>query len=174
MLRKVAVTLNARMTANNVANAPSVDVIVYALSIIWNTTSITVFSLILGWLTGELLRTFLFIIIFATIRFLTGGYHLKSGTFCIIVSTAAMSSLPHIHLDNHMLWVYGGTVFSLIMVLLFAPANYDKYARISPKHYPILKVISACIVASNFLFVSDLLAVAFTVQAVLLPFKERG
>ncbi|SDX81728.1 accessory gene regulator B family protein [Paenibacillus sp. CF384] len=172
MLRKIATDLNVRMKANGVANAPSVDVIVYSLSIIWNTVSITAFSLLIGLFTGEIGRTGLLLIVFATIRLLTGGYHLKSGWLCIFVSTFAMAVMPHIFLSDN--WTYILTAVALLSVLIFAPANYDKYARLSPKYYPLLKIVSAALVATNFLFVSDLLAVAFIVQALLLPFKERG
>ncbi len=171
MLRKVAADLNVRMKSHGV-EAPSIDVIAYALSIVTNTLSIIGVSLLIGLVTGEFGRTLLLLGIFALIRYLSGGYHLKSGLWCIVVSSAMMGGLPHIRLDEQ--WINILTVISLVVFLWFAPANYDKYARISPKYFPMLKITSALIVASNFYFVSDLLATAVFTQALLLPFKEGG
>lgn len=170
MLRSLATTIHKRMNDNGVA-APSVDVIAYSLNIISNTISIVLFSLMIGLLTGEPGRTGLLLVVFATIRFLTGGYHLKSGWLCIVVSTIAMSVLPHIRMNDE--WTIVLTAAAMASVLIFAPSNYDKYARISPKYYPLLKIISTFLVAINFFVVYDLLAIAFIVQAVLLPFKEK-
>jgi accessory gene regulator B len=172
MLRRVAVQLHSRMKNSGVADTPSIDVIVYALSILTNTVSIIGISLLIGLISGEFLRTLLMLVIFGLIRYLSGGYHLKSGVWCIVVSSATMSLLPHIRLDE--LWVYLLTGIAMITVLLLAPANYDKYARIDVKYFPLLKIISATVVASNFLFMSDVLALAFFTQALLLPFKEGG
>ncbi|WP_274651701.1 accessory gene regulator B family protein [Paenibacillus humicola] len=171
MLRKLAGNLHHRMIANGV-EAPSVDIIVYALNIIGNSVSIIALSLIIGAVTGKFTATLLTLVVFAVIRFLTGGYHLKSGSLCIVVSTIAMSAMPHFHFGSVTIYIF--TAISLIMVLIFSPANYDKYARISEKYYPLLKLIAALFVASNFLFVSSILAICFIVQAAMLPFKEGG
>jgi len=171
MLHKAAAGLHARMKINGV-DAPSVDVIVYALSIVTNTLSIIGISLIAGALTGEFGRTLLLLVMFGSFRYLTGGYHIKSSLWCIIVSSAAMSSIPHIHLPDP--WTLVLTSLSIAAVVLFAPSNYDKYARVSERHYPLLKGIACLVVASNFLIVSDILAMAFFVQSLMLPFKEGG
>jgi len=172
MLHKAAVQLQMRMKNNGVESAPSVDVIVYALKIVTNTLSIVVISLLVGLLTGELGRTLLLLIVFAVVRFLSGGYHLKSGWWCILVSSATMSIIPHIRMSE--MWIYILTGIALVFFLLLAPANYDKYARIEARHLPLLKLLSSAIVASNFLIGSDVLALAFMTQALLLPFKEGG
>ena len=171
MLRKTAIALNARINANGV-EAPSVDVIYYALQILSNTVGIAGLSALIGLITGEFLRTLLVLIFFAVIRILTGGYHLKSGVWCIVVSTALMSGLPHIYLTDA--WSYTLTALSLMLVLCFAPANYDRYAHIPKKYYPHLKFVAAAVVSLNFLFVSDTIALAYITAGVLLPFKEGG
>ncbi len=171
MLRKAAAGLRARMIDNGV-EAPSVDVIVYAMNIVANTLSIVVLSLLAGLLTGEFGRTVLVLGVFALIRYLSGGYHLKSGLWCIVVSSAVMSVIPHIHLSDN--WTSILTAIALVVVILLAPANYDKYATIDPKYFPLMKVISSLVVASNFVFMSDVMALAFITQAGLLPFKEGG
>lgn len=171
MLRKFAVELNARMNANGVT-APSVDVIHYALQIVTNTVGISALSLLIGLLTGQFVQTLVTLLFFAVIRVLTGGYHLKSGFWCIVVSTAVMSGIPHIVLNTG--WTYTLTAAALAVVLLLAPANYDKYARISPKYYPHLKIAASVVVSLNFFIVSDTIALAYITAAALLPFKEGG
>ena len=130
MLRKVATSLHNRMNGSGVA-APSVDVIVYALDIATNTLAIIVLSLIAGLITGEAGETALTLIVFAFIRYLSGGYHLKSGVYCIILSTVLVSLMPHIHLTPA--WTYALNGLALGLFMIFAPANLDKHARISPK-----------------------------------------
>jgi len=171
MLHRIAVSMRDRMIANGVM-APSVEIILYALNIVGNTVSIFSISALVGLITGELVRTLLLMMVFALIRILSGGYHLKSGMWCIVVSSALMSVLPHLRLTNT--WTYVFTGIALLAILIFAPANYDKYARLSERYYPFLKLISAAIVAANLLIVSDVAAIAFITQALLLPFKEGG
>lgn len=169
MLHKAAVSLHGGMTRNGVA-PPSVDVIYYAMYVVGNTVSIIGLSLLIGWMTGATAETALTLVSFALIRTFSGGYHLKSGLFCIFVSTAIMSVIPHIRLsDQHVLIA---TVAAMLLFLLFAPSNLDKYARIAPKYYPILKALTSTAVAANLLIRSDVLAVVFLVQGISLLFKS--
>jgi len=171
MLRNFATGLHARMSANGV-EAPSVAVIEYAMKIVTNAVSIAGLTLIIGLLTGELERTANMLIVFAAFRFITGGYHLKSGIFCVIVSTAALSLTPLVNLSDMMTNLC--TAIACIVVAVFAPSNFDKYAWLSKRHYPKLKVLALVIVSSNFLIGSDILALTYILQAVLLPFKDGG
>ena len=79
MLNNLALTLHNRMSANGV-DAPSVPVIEYALKIVANTISIFGLSMLTGILTGEAWRTFLMLIVFSALRYISGGYHLKSAS----------------------------------------------------------------------------------------------
>lgn len=170
MLRKAAESLHAGMTRNGVS-PPSVDVIYYALHVAGNTVSIIVLTLLVGWITGVLPETVLALLSFAIIRTFSGGYHLKSGLFCIFVSTAIMSAIPHIRLNDS--WLLAATAAAALLFLFFAPSNLDKYARIAPRHYPLLKALTTTAVAANFFIRSDVLAVVFLVQGVSLLFKSR-
>ncbi|SEO18593.1 accessory gene regulator B family protein [Paenibacillus sp. OV219] len=170
MLQRAAAALHARIKESG-AEAPSVPVIVYALEIVFNTVSIALLVLLVGLATGELLRTAELLILFAVVRFISGGYHLPSNSYCIIVSTIVLATLPHINLPDA--FMFGLTCASLLMMIIFAPANYDTYARIAPKYYPLMKLLACLIVAANLLLQSDMLALAFAVQAVLLPFKNK-
>ena len=169
MLRRAAESLHGGMTRNGVA-PPSVEVIYYALYVMANTVSIIVLSLLVGWLTGALSETALTLLSFALIRMFSGGYHLKSGMFCIFVSTVIMSVIPHIRLGDQGALI--ATAAAALLFLLFAPSNLDKYARIAPKYYPLLKALTTAAVAANFFIRSDLLAVVFLVQGVSLLFRS--
>lgn len=171
MLHRYATSLRARISESG-AKAPSVDVIAYALNIVTNTVSIAALSLIIGILTGEFWRTAAMLVTFAVIRFITGGYHLKSGIFCVVVSTVVLSTMPLINLSDLMTNIF--TLVACIIIAAFAPSNFDKYAWISEKHYPRLKVIAFALVSINFFVVSDILALTYILQASLLPFKEGG
>jgi len=171
MLRSFASNLHVRISESG-TQAPSVDVIEYALKIVVNAVSITALTLMIGTITGEFERTVIMLVVFAAFRFITGGYHLKSGVFCVIVSTAALSLVPLINLSAGMANIL--TLAACIVVAIFAPSNFDKYAWISDRHYSKLKALALVIVSSNFLIGSDVLALTYILQAVLLPFKDGG
>jgi|GEM_PF-228196 Membrane protein putatively involved in post-translational modification of the autoinducing quorum-sensing peptide len=170
MLRKAAESLHGGMVRNGVS-APSVDVIYYALHVAGNTVSIIGLTLLIGWVTGALSETVLALLSFALIRTFSGGYHLKSGLFCIFASTAVMSAIPHIRLNE--LWMFAATAAAALLFLLFAPSNLDKYARIAPQYYPLLKAVTTAAVAANFLIRSDVLAVVFLLQGASLLVKNK-
>lgn len=172
MLDRLALALHKRMVATGVENAPSVAVIIYALEILTNTFSAAIAGLIIGALSGEFLDTLYGLLVLVVIRYISGGYHLKSSFWCVIASTFVVAAIPHIQVYNGYIPYLTG--FSVIMMLIFSPANYDKYATIPERFYPLLKVISAAVVASNFLINSDVMTVVFVLQSGLLLFKEGG
>lgn len=171
MLKRTAIALHARIKESG-AEAPSVPIIVYALEIVFNTVAISLLVLIVGLVSGELLRTAELLVLFGIIRFISGGYHLPSNGYCIVVSTILLAILPHITLPESVM--YGLTGASLLIMIIFAPANYDQYARISTKYYPLMKMLACLIVASNVLLQSDMLSLAFAIQSVLLLFKNKS
>lgn len=171
MLLKVATALHNQIKANDV-EPPSVAVIEYFLKIFTNTASITLATAIIGVMSGEFARTIELMLSFAFLRLMSGGYHLKSGVTCVVVSTACLSILPHIHLDR--VWTLVLTGVALAVVLIFAPSNFDKYAWMSKRYHPYLKVLAAVLVATNFIIAADILALSYILQAALLPFKDRG
>lgn len=154
------------MSSSGVDSPPSVPVIYYAFQIIANTVGIAGLSLVIGGVTGEFAETALVLVIFALIRFLTGGYHIKSGLLCVAVSTAVVTLIPHINVNEMITYIL--TAIALIVTAALAPANYDKYARISIRYYPLLKFISCAVIAVNFAIGSELLAITYIVQAALL------
>lgn len=153
---------------------PSADRMYYALQILANTFGIACLSLAVGAATGKLYETLIAIYAFARIRFISGGYHIRSGAACIIVSTAVVSAIPHISGVVSDTANYAMTAIALVAVAIWAPANYDNYARLSKRYYPLLKAIACAVVALNFVIHSDILAITYIIQAATLPFKNKG
>lgn len=171
MIESIAGKMAFSIKQANPDKTSSVEVMKFSLMIILNTVAIVVFSLIIGGITGRLWATAVTLFSFALLKQASGGRHLKSSEYCVLWSTVAMSLLPHIPIYES--WVIWMTATSCILVLLFAPANMNKQARITEKFYPLLKMISLLIVASNFIFDSDTLAKVFILQAtMLIPFKR--
>ncbi|GGD75172.1 accessory gene regulator B family protein [Paenibacillus nasutitermitis] len=168
MLHKAAFQLHARMAAAG-TEPPSVPVILYVLQIFVNTVSIVILAMILGMVTGEPGKTSIVIVVLAVIRFLTGGYHLPTSIGCIFASSIVLAAIPFIHLPS--IWVYSINAAAFVMMVVFAPSNYDQHARIPKRYYPLLKLLASAIVASNFFIGSELLALVFATQSILLPIK---
>lgn len=174
-MRRVSESLHAQMIALDVKvfNAtPSAERMHYALQIVANTFGIAALSLTVGALTGKFTETFAVLIAFARIRLLSGGYHLRSGAACIFVSSAVVAMIPHFNVSNTANYVM--TAVAFVAMAIWAPANYDNYARLSKRYYPLLKAISCAVVALNFVIVSDILAITYIIQAATLPFKNKG
>ncbi|MBO7745199.1 accessory gene regulator B family protein [Paenibacillus sp. MWE-103] len=172
MLDKLAVGLHDRMVAAGVEKAPSAAVIKYAFDILTNTLSAAVAALIIGAFTGEFRSTCFALLVLAVIRYMSGGYHLRSSLLCATVSTLTLAAIPHVPVADA--WMPYLTGFAVIMMLIFAPANYDTYATLPARYYPLLKVLSALFAASNFLVHSDIMTVVIVLQSILLLFKEGG
>src|SRR5690349_6201142 len=100
MLGKISTNINARMIANGVEKIPSPAVIEYALKIVVNTFSIIFLTLLGGLLTGVFIKTLVVLCTFGIIRFISGGYHLKSGVVCVLVSTGLMVGIAHLSLSG--------------------------------------------------------------------------
>lgn len=156
----------------NPEHTSSIEVMAFSLILIVNTFAIIFCSLIVGWVTGKLPETAITLFAFAVLKFVSGGYHLKSSDMCILYSTLGMTILPHIPIyENWIIWM---TAISFVLAAIYAPANMNKKARIPERYYPVLKVISLIIIGSNFIFNSDILAKVFLLQAVMLFPIRRG
>lgn len=172
MVEWVSKRLALSIKKANPEETASVEVMVFSLILLVNAFAIIVFTLLIGWITGKLPETALTIFSFMFLKFFSGGIHLKSSDNCVLWSTIAMTVIPHIPInDSWILWMSG---ISLVVVGLFAPAKMNKKARIPEKYYPLLKVVSLLIVASNIFFASAILAKVFLLQALMLiPYKRR-
>ncbi len=144
----------------------SVEVLKYSISFILNTLFIIGFSLLISLFTGKVNEVIIVLIGYAILRQVSGGVHLKSGTLCIIVSTAGATALSFVSFNSMILLLV--TALSLLLALVFAPSRIEKQTRIPAKYYPLLKLASLAIIASNLVIQSDVLAAAFLLQTLTL------
>ncbi|WP_052098409.1 accessory gene regulator ArgB-like protein [Paenibacillus stellifer] len=152
-------------------------VLKYALEGIFNALFIITLSLIISAITGRVGEAATLLAAFAGLRQITGGIHLKSGTLCVLVSTANVTLLSFVSLSTP-LFFFGQTA-SLILILLFAPSRIERQSRFPKSWYPLLKVMGAVLVLANFWIHSSMITAAFFVQSLTLirrPFSlnRRG
>lgn len=149
----------------------SMEVLKYSISFILNALFIIGFSLMISLFTGRVREVIIVLIGYALLRQVSGGVHLKSGTLCIIVSTAGATLLSFISFNSTILVQV--TALSLLLALLFAPSRIEKQTRIPAKYYPLLKLASLAIIASNLVIQSAVLASAFLLQTLTLIREGR-
>lgn len=166
ILDKVSGKIALTFKRINPEETASVEVMKFSIALILNLVSIVILSGVVGFFLGTLGATMFSLFAFALLRFFSGGVHLPVSEYCIAVSTAIFVIIPHFPVNER--WCIIFTFISVVLVLLYAPSRIEQQTRIPEKYYPALKVISACIVAANFWLRSDILALTFFVQAVLL------
>lgn len=164
MIESLALRLATNLK-NRVPDHPaSVAVLTYAFNFTLN-TFITIFlSIGIALALNQLWAVAVVMFSFAVLRMVSGGYHFKSAIACIIVTVAGANLLPLIPRLSEATIIL--TSVSLLLVLLLAPSRIEHQSRIPAKYYPLLKVISCGIVASNFLMMSSVIAASFFVQGV--------
>ncbi|PWV92037.1 accessory gene regulator B [Paenibacillus cellulosilyticus] len=150
----------------------SVAVLRYSLSFILNTVLIILLTLGMSFVTGRTKEAVIILTAFALLRQVSGGIHLKSGDLCIIVTSAAFTIMSLIDLGSEPIFLLN--LFSLLLVLLFSPSRIDRQTRIPKKYYPLLKIISAAFVLTNFYWASATLAITFFAQAATLIRLKGG
>lgn len=149
----------------------SEKVLKYALSLIINALMIIGLTLLISMFTSKTKEVVLILTSFAVLRQLSGGLHLKSSLWCVIATTAGTTTLSLITMPKS--WTLIITAASVICMIAWAPTSIEKQSRIPKKYFPLLKFLSCAIVSLNLLIQSDVIALAFLVQAVTLYLERR-
>lgn len=149
----------------------SVNVLKFAIALVINAVAIISLSLIISLFTGKTLEVVQALISFAALRQVSGGKHINSGIWCVAVSTGIMTAVSYAIFTTVVSMIL--TIASLILILIYAPSGIERQSRIPKRYYPLLKLISFLLVASNFLIQADVLSITFFIQALLL-IKIRG
>lgn len=160
--------ITKKMKSLNPDNTGTVKDMATGLVIIINGLIIIFIVVITGILSDLLLQSLLAIFSFILLRFFSGGYHVKSSLFCSVISSLILISIPYIQIDNQYLLAL--TVFTFVIILLFAPSQMEDNVTLAKKYYLKFKMISLLIVSSNFLLQSELLAITFLIQCFLVIF----
>ena len=152
---------------NRVPHHPaSVAVFRFTIAVLMNTLAIIVLTLSIGFWIGHFKEVCIILVSFALLRAVSGGIHLKSGDKCVVVTTALFTTISIVDISH---WVvFSLNSLSILLAYLYAPPRIEKQSKIAPKHYPKLKFLSILIIATNFLFMSSILAVTFFVQCLML------
>jgi accessory gene regulator B len=148
-----------------------IEVMSFSLSFLINNILILVLLLLFGTVTDNIHHIIIAMVSFALLRIVTGGYHIKSSSLCVIVSTTILILISYATL-NHPLLI-GLNIISLILVAWFAPSKVENQTNIKKKYFPILKIIGTLIVLSNFYSLSGVMACAFFAQSLLLIYKRE-
>ncbi|MEK5060454.1 hypothetical protein BK126_04305 [Paenibacillus sp. FSL H7-0326] len=145
----------------------SVEVLEYSIGMFLNIAAIIIGSLGVSYLTGNTTEIIIILISFSLLRQVSGGIHLKTGTACAVVSITLFTLISFFNTDRDTL-IHAITVITLLIVLIYAPSNFEKQHNVPKKFYPLLKLISFIMVMTNFVFVSDALAISFFIQSITL------
>jgi accessory gene regulator B len=153
----------ANSIQKNNPDASSFEVLKYGIVAFLNQVIVTSSVLVLGLITGRFIDSLIAVSIFPVLRYFSGGFHLKSSALCNVVTTSFVLLSVYTPVEY---W-YNGLVLNalaLLIILKNAPSGI-KRSRIDKKYYPIMKIIAAVIVSSNFIFQSPVLSMIFIIQA---------
>ncbi|WP_068499081.1 accessory gene regulator ArgB-like protein [Paenibacillus kribbensis] len=163
-------TLALRMATHIKSTIPdhpaSVAVLKHSLSIVLNVVFIVCLTMGAALLTGKVKEASLMLVMFAILRQITGGIHLKTGIGCVLVTSIVCTALSFFTLSYKL--SIGATILSIILILIYAPSGIEKQSRIPKRYYPLLKTIAVLLVGTNLVFASSILAISFLVQSITL------
>jgi accessory gene regulator B len=128
-----------------------------------NTVLTLLAATVLGLLFGNYRDTMQVLFAFGLLRMISGGFHFKSASVCIVVSSGVAALLPFIDLTNNYIMLLNIT--NLVLTIIFAPSRIEEQTRIPSQYFPLLRIASSVLVASNFLIQSQLLAITWFIQA---------
>lgn len=149
----------------------SVAVLQFALIGILNSLLIFVIIIFFGVISGHLWDSFLASIFFVVLHFFSGGYHFKSALLCTIFSSSMIILSYSFSINDN--WLFGITIFTILILIIFAPSNIENHARIPKSYFPLLKIISICIVLTNLFLLNSAVGLALLFQALLvIPYSK--
>lgn len=163
MIESFAMKLAIRIKHNVPDHPVTLSVLKYSLAIVLNTLFIVIGTLSVSFFTGKTKEVLVLLVAFALLRQVSGGIHLKSGMACALTTTAAFTILSFF--DASLMIVQLINIISLLLVILFAPSRIRQQNKIPIRYYPLLKFISAAIVATSFFVQSPTLSICFLVQS---------
>ncbi|NDI36773.1 accessory gene regulator B family protein [Chengkuizengella sediminis] len=147
-------------------NTASIEVMKFALVVLIDGFLVFSISLIISIILNQTVLTMLGLFSFVILRYITGGYHFKSALACSITSIIMVVLIPFISITGWMYELFAG--LSILLILIFAPANLEGRTRIPKKFYPYLKLTAIVLVVSSYIIKSDPITLAFLIQSITL------
>ncbi|MEI7024766.1 accessory gene regulator ArgB-like protein [Paenibacillus sp. y28] len=168
MIYAIAEKIAIKIKQLNEEETTSVPVMKYALIGIISICSTTFLTILIAFLTDKLYSTIITMIAYVILRTLSGGFHFKSATGCILFSVTNFVVIQFIPMNDTSMWI--ATAISGLLVLLYAPSDLKGKTRIPELLFPYLKIISLIVILSNVFFQSTIVSLAFFSQSLtLLP-----
>lgn len=163
----------AQYINRNVDNASSVAVLKMSLITVINFFIVAFGVIIVCLFTGRLAEGVIALICAPLLRYFSGGIHMKSAQLCNLISLIIILVAAHLSIS----YAYTGlglTIAAMLILLLYAPQGILNLSRLKAQYYPILKLIAIIIVATNLLFQSPVLAIAFFLQSItIIPLAQK-
>ncbi|NRS51941.1 accessory gene regulator ArgB-like protein [Brevibacillus sp. HB2.2] len=163
MIESIAFKIASSMKRINPDLPQSVAKLEYALIILLNGSTVVLCSLAIGFVLGSLEETALFLVAFASLRQVSGGYHLSTALGCAIVSIGMAVIVPFIPVTQNVGLILN--CVSLVLVTLFSPSNIENQSRLPARCYPLLKIISITIVIATALIALPIITKAVFLQS---------
>jgi accessory gene regulator B len=171
LINAVAGRMALRIKDANPDHPASLEVLKYAIAAIINLVGTIVVAVAAASFLGHLAGTITALISFALLRMISGGYHLGSSMYCLLITAAAANLIPYLTLSAPVILLL--TAVSFILAAFFAPTNLEKSSRIPKKFYPALKYAALLLIAINFFYLSSVVAVCFFFQGLtLVPIRR--
>jgi len=152
---------------------PSISIMKYSIKFLISNIIPLLIIMVLAIIFSKGTEVMTAVLGFSALRIVSGGYHLKSATYCIVVSTImifAISSLSSFIGKYNILLL----CLSLLLILVFAPSNIAKMTRIKEQNYYVFKIIALLIVSSNLIFQNEILTTSYFIQSLLLINLKGG
>ncbi|ASS66253.1 accessory gene regulator B family protein [Paenibacillus sp. RUD330] len=148
----------------------SVEVMAWVIGLALNFFLALVLTAVAGLSTDNLGQTLFAFFSFCLIRFLSGGHHLNSLTWCSIVTALLIFPIPLIDLSKTIVLIL--SVISVLMFLYFAPFRKQD-TNLSHEMSQRMKFLAVLLILSNLYFLNPILALVFFFQSTLLVHKKE-
>lgn len=153
-----------RFIRKNNPDAASEAVLKYSLSLLINTGLAIFISLSICTITGHFKFAVISITYLLILRYVSGGIHLSSSLSCCLLTIFMIITISHLKYTYSTIGI-AFDIFSALVFLITAPNGIKGFSSIKSKYYPLLKISSLVLVASNFYLQSSVLSTANIVQA---------
>lgn len=174
LIDKVSITVATILFNNSYKNKHiSLEKLIFGLNVAINTMTTIIILRLLVTYCGLSDTIFQSIQAFGTLRVLTGGYHIKSGDLCVLVSVLMFITISFIDVNNAFFIVI--SILSFLLVLTYAPSNIPKQAKYFVKYSKPLKIIALSVILYDiFILKSYVVSIAFFAQSLTLISNKRG
>lgn len=166
MIQASSAKLARLLKEANPTHPASEAVLAYAIASTMNIAGTAIVAMAAAMLLGNAGEVAVALASFAVLRAISGGYHLKSGIGCIVVTSVCANAVPFIPVP---VWgIYALTIAAMLLALAFAPSKIERSTRIPARYFPLLKLIAVFLIAVNLLLVSDIIAITVFIQCLTL------